>query len=188
MYKDELQGLISGFLNRGLVIVASDYEGSGTPGMYAWAQSAAQGKNLLDAARAARNFAPSNAGIRTILTGFSVGGHAMSMANEIADIYASDLELIGVVGLLAGVVKSSWVPELLMRSSARGYIVLGAAVQQAIWGAELAPASRILTDLGVSHLDVLEEQCMTETNEYTVDKSREKYLLTFNPGGFLLRD
>jgi hypothetical protein len=166
MYQDELQGLISGFLDRGLVIVASDYEGSGTPGMYAWAQSAAQGKNLLDAARAARNFAPSNAGIRTILTGFSVGGHAMSKANEIADIYASDLDLIGVVGLLAGVVKSSWIPELLMRSSSRGYIVLGAAVQQAIWGPELAPASRILTDLGVSHLDVLEEQCMTETNEY----------------------
>ena len=32
------------------------------------------------------------------------------------------------------------------------------------------------------------DQFLTETDEYTVDKSREKYLLTFNPGGFLLRD
>jgi len=166
MYQEQLSDTIGGLLSRGFVVVASDYEGSGTPGMYAWAQSAAQGKNLLDAARAAGNFAPAEAGNRTVLTGFSIGGHAMSKANEIASVYAPDLDLIGVIGLLAGVVKSSWVPELLMRSSARGYIVLGAAVQQAIWGAELAPASRILTDLGVSHLDVLEEQCMTETNEY----------------------
>jgi len=166
MYQEQLSDTIGGLLSRGFVVVASDYEGSGTPGMYAWAQSSAQGKNLLDAARAAGNFAPAGAGNRTVLTGFSVGGHAMSKANEIASVYAPDLDLIGVIGLLAGVVKSSWVPELLMRSSARGYIVLGAAVQQAIWGAELAPASRILTDLGVSHLDVLEEQCMTETNEY----------------------
>ena len=63
--------------------------------MHAWAESAAQGKNLLDAARAARNFLPSETSDKAFVTGFSVGGHAMSRANEIADVYAPDLEIMG---------------------------------------------------------------------------------------------
>lgn len=32
------------------------------------------------------------------------------------------------------------------------------------------------------------DEFLAENDKYTVDKSREKYLLTFNPGGYLLRD
>lgn len=31
------------------------------------------------------------------------------------------------------------------------------------------------------------DQFLAETDKFTVDKSREKYLITFNPGGFLLK-
>ena len=183
MYQEEMNGVITGLLTRGFVIVASDYEGSGTPGMYAWSISSALGKNVLDAARAAQNFQIAKANKKTFLTGFSIGGHVMSKANEIADVYSPDVELLGLLGILAGVVQSDWSAEMLMRSSyTRGYMVFGAAVEQAIWGEELAPASRRLTDLGISHLHVLESQCMTESNDYFAQfEAEELFKFPFDP-------
>ena len=160
--------MVSQFLSRGFVVVATDYEGHGTPGMYAWSQPAAQAKNILDASRAARRFRLAKAGDETFLLGVSIGGHSVAKANEAAGIYAPDVDLIGILGFTAGLVLSGndWVPELLMRSSERGYMVFSAAVEEAIWGPELAPTSRNLTDLAISHLDALEEGCMQEVNEY----------------------
>ena len=117
MNQQGIRTMVSELLKKDFVVVASDYEGHGTPGMHPWAESAAQGKNLLDAGRAAHNFVPSDASRKTFVTGFSIGGHAMSRANEIADVYAPDLEIMGIVGMLAGVVNSDWVPELVMRSN-----------------------------------------------------------------------
>ena len=166
----EIAGMVGQFLSRGFVVVATDYEGHGTPGMYAWSQPVAQAKNILDASRAAQRFHPAEAGDKTFILGVSIGGHSVAKANEEAEVYAPDVDLIGVLGFTAGLVLSGndWVPELLMRSSySRGYMVLGAAVEEAIWGPELAPMSRRLTDLAVSHLDALEgEGCMQGFNEY----------------------
>jgi hypothetical protein len=183
MYQEEINDLITELLARDFVIVASDYEGSGTPGMYAWSQSSALGKNILDAARAAQNFNLAKANKDTFITGFSIGGHAMSKANEIADVYSPETNLLGVIGILAGVIQSDWVAEMLMHSSyTRGYMVFGAAVEEAIWGKELAPLSRRLTDLAISHLGVLENQCMTETNDYFGQfEAEELFKFPFNP-------
>ena len=166
MNQQGVSTMVSELLKKDFVVVASDYEGHGTPGMHPWAESAAQGKNLLDAARAAHNFIPSGANRKTFITGFSIGGHAMSRANEIADVYAPDLEILGIVGMLAGVVNSDWVPELVMRSNIRGYMVLAAVVDEAVWGQELAPLENTLTDFAISKIGVLEELCWPEALAY----------------------
>ena len=166
MNQQGVSTMVSELLKKDFVVVASDYEGHGTPGMHPWAESAAQGKNLLDAARAARNFVPSSANRKTFITGFSIGGHAMSRANEIADVYAPDLEIMGIVGMLAGVVNSDWVPELVMRSNIRGYMVLAAVVDEAVWGQELAPLENTLTDFAIGKIGVLEELCWPEALAY----------------------
>ena len=166
MNQQGIRTMVSELLKKDFVVVASDYEGHGTPGMHPWAESAAQGKNLLDAGRAAHNFVPSDASRKTFVTGFSIGGHAMSRANEIADVYAPDLEIMGIVGMLAGVVNSDWVPELVMRSNIRGYMVLAAVVDEAVWGEELAPLTNTLTDFAIDKIGALEELCWPEALAY----------------------
>jgi len=166
MNQQGVSTMVTELLKKDFVVVASDYEGHGTPGMHPWAESAAQGKNLLDAARAAHNFGPGEANRKTFVTGFSIGGHAMSRANEIADVYAPDLEILGIAGMLAGVVNSDWVPELVMRSNIRGYMVLAAVVDEAVWGQELAPLENTLTDFAIGKIGVLEELCWPEALAY----------------------
>ena len=182
MNQQGVSTMVSELLKKDFVVVASDYEGHGTPGMHPWAESAAQGKNLLDAARAARNFVPGETNNTTFITGFSVGGHAMSRANEIGDVYAPDLEIIGIVGMLAGVVNSDWVPELVMRSNIRGYMVLAAVVDEAVWGEELAPLKNTLTDFAISKIGVLEELCWQEALAYYRQfEAEELFHFPYNP-------
>ena len=182
MNQQGVSTMVSELLKKDFVVVASDYEGHGTPGMHAWAESAAQGKNLLDAARAARNFLPSETSDKAFVTGFSVGGHAMSRANEIADVYAPDLEIMGIIGMLAGVVNSDWVAELVMRSQIRGYIVLSAVVDEAVWGSKLAPLENTLTDFAISKIGVLEELCWQEALAYYRQfEPEELFHFPYNP-------
>ncbi|MEU5161367.1 lipase family protein [Streptomyces sp. NPDC020875] len=87
---------IRGWLHRGVAVVATDYEGLGTPGPhpYLHARSAAYG--TIDIVRAARQ-----AGIGTsgtwVVTGQSQGGHAAISTAVYATRYAPELDYRGAV-------------------------------------------------------------------------------------------
>ena len=85
------------FLDRGYVVVATDYEGLGTPGPHPFLVGPSEGRGVLDAARAARLVRDSGAGSRVALLGHSQGGHAVLWAAELAPTYAPELEIAGAV-------------------------------------------------------------------------------------------
>ncbi|NJD29557.1 MAG: hypothetical protein FIA92_14860 [Chloroflexi bacterium] len=81
----------------GLVLVATDYEGLGTAGVHPYLVGVSEGRSLLDAIRAAGALPETSAGRRSIVLGISQGGHAALWAGEIAEAYAPELDVAGVV-------------------------------------------------------------------------------------------
>jgi alpha-beta hydrolase superfamily lysophospholipase len=79
----------------GYVVVATDYQGLGTPGVHPYLVGESEGRAVLDAARAARRL-PTGAGRRVLVFGHSQGGHAALFAGEIAHEYAPELRVLGV--------------------------------------------------------------------------------------------
>ena len=78
-------------LDARMIVVATDYEGLGTPGIqpYLVGQSEAQG--VLDAARAARSLVGRAASNTVVVIGYSQGGQAALFAGQIAQSYAPEL-------------------------------------------------------------------------------------------------
>ena len=94
---------LSAWLAEGFAIVASDYEGLGTPGRHPYLVTRSAGQPLLDAARAVVG---DGSGLRNqvVLVGQSQGGGAVVTAAGLAADYAPDLNVIGTVATGAGLI------------------------------------------------------------------------------------
>lgn len=85
-----------GLLDAGVMIVATDYPGLGTDGPHPYLDGAADGRSMIDAARAATAFGGSRT---TVFEGFSQGGQAALFAGRLAPTYAPELDVRGVVAV-----------------------------------------------------------------------------------------
>jgi acetyl esterase/lipase len=95
----DTDGLIWGLptmLAKGYVVVATDYQGLGTPGIHPYLIGKSEARSVLDSVRAARNMPQSGASNRFVVWGHSQGGHAALYTGELAKSYAPDLKLLGV--------------------------------------------------------------------------------------------
>src|SRR5664280_2045282 len=90
---------LSQFIDEGMIVAATDYQGLGTPGIHPYLVGQSEGQAVLDAARAARNLAGSIASDSVIIFGHSQGGQAALFAGQISHLYAPDLFVAGVVAV-----------------------------------------------------------------------------------------
>ncbi len=91
-------------INKGYVIVATDYQGLGGPGHHQYAQAVTNGRDVINALRAARAFKPAQAGQRAIVYGWSQGGGAtLGAAGQGAYARSSDgvtpVDILGFVAM-----------------------------------------------------------------------------------------
>ncbi|WP_249305010.1 alpha/beta hydrolase [Rhodococcus sp. 14-2483-1-1] len=91
-------GLVTPFLERGTVVVVTDYQGLGTPGDPAYLDRDAAAYDVIDAVRAARNVVP-DVGTRWGAVGTSQGGQAVWAAAERNADYGDGLQLVGAAAL-----------------------------------------------------------------------------------------
>lgn len=94
-----LSGTIPGLedmLARGYVVVATDYEGLGTPGVHAYLVGDSEARSVIDSVRAARNLAGAHATERFAVWGHSQGGHAALFTGEVVGEYAPELKLVAL--------------------------------------------------------------------------------------------
>lgn len=84
------------FLERGYVVVATDYEGLGTAGPHPYLVGEVAAMNALDSARAALNMEGVDARAEFAVWGHSQGGHASLFTGELAGTYAPELEMVAV--------------------------------------------------------------------------------------------
>lgn len=86
-------------IDRGWVMVATDYVGLGTEGPHPYLIGEGEGRSVLDAARAARQLEDLDLADETVVWGHSQGGHAALWAGQLADGYAPDDQVVGVAAL-----------------------------------------------------------------------------------------
>lgn len=150
-------GLAAPFLERGMVVVATDYEGLGTPGRHPYIVGESEARGVLDIVRAARELEErTGASDEVVVWGHSQGGHAALFANQIAKEWAPELELVGTV---AGAPPSqlSLIAAALKDSPFRFYLGMVAAG----WSAAYPDAdpSLVLTPEGLDRLAMVDEGC-----------------------------
>ncbi len=155
-----VSGLATPFLQRGMVVAASDFEGLGTPGRHPYIAGESEGRGTLDIVRAARNLQErTGASERVVIWGHSQGGHAALFANQIAAEWAPEL---AVVGTVAGAPPSQLplIASALRDSPYRFY--LGMVV--AGWSAAFPDAdpSLVLSPLGLELMDLVDEGCSAD--------------------------
>lgn len=161
--------LAAPFLERGMVVVATDYEGLGTPGRHPYIAGESEGRGVLDIVRAARSLGDrTGASERVVIWGHSQGGHAALFANQIAADWAPELEVVGTV---AGAPPSqlNLIAAALKNSPFRYYLAMVAAGWSAAYPE--ADPSTVLTEEGVATLDAVDTGCGSELAEAWSDAS-----------------
>lgn len=151
----------NGLLAAGYLVVASDFEGLGTPGRHPYIVGESEARGTLDIVRLAQSFPNANASKRYAVWGHSQGGHAAMFAGHIAKSYAPEIELVADV---AGAPPSQLllVNAALQTSPYKHYIAMVAAAMNAAYGDQKADLTQVLTPEGIEFLKNIDTMCSTE--------------------------
>ncbi|MCX6509652.1 MAG: alpha/beta fold hydrolase [Actinobacteria bacterium] len=156
-----LTATANGLLAAGYLVVASDFEGLGTPGRHPYIVGESEARGTLDIVRLAQSFPNANASKRYAVWGHSQGGHAAMFAGHIAKSYAPEIELVADV---AGAPPSQLllVNAALQTSPYKHYIAMVAAALNAAYGDQKADLTQVLTPEGIEFLKNMDTMCSTE--------------------------
>lgn len=117
-------------LDRGAIVVATDYEGLGTPGVPTQSDGAAEGRAILDSVRAAASLPGVGSFGDVIVAGHSQGGPAALFAAQVSGAYAPELHVGGVMAFAPGA-ELPTLADSLTSSAAKGLVLVGAAGMRA---------------------------------------------------------
>jgi pimeloyl-ACP methyl ester carboxylesterase len=155
---------IQSFIKQGYVVVATDYQGLGTPGEHPYLVGVSEGRGVLDIARAAHEMSPANASTKVLVYGHSQGGQAALFAGQIAATYAPDLHLLGVAAVAPVSDLTELLPEATATPAALGYAVMAAVGFHAAYpDTNLAS---VLTPLAIAGLGYVDQHCAADVIDH----------------------
>ena len=162
-------------LDAGYVVAATDYEGLGTPGAHPYLVGDSEGRSVLDAARAAARIDGAGAGGRVVAAGHSQGGHAVLFAGALADDYAPELDLLGVVASapaaeLTTLLRSAVPISLAFGLVASAIYAYGQTYDELVLG-------DVLTPTGIARIGVVEEECLQGVTDAYSDERTSAWLV-----------
>jgi acetyl esterase/lipase len=145
-------------LDAGYVVAATDYEGLGTPGRHPYIVGESEARGVIDSVRAAGQLDGVETSDQYVVWGHSQGGHAAMFSLHIADEWAPELKLVGVV---AGAPPSQFdlLYSVLQRSPFRYYLVMASAGINAAYGDDAAPLDAVIEPAGVEAVDLVDQGC-----------------------------
>lgn len=151
-------------LAQGWNVAIVDYQGLGTPGVHPYLNREIAGNNTLDMARATIETLQLPADTPIALFGYSQGGGATAAAAELADEYASELNIRAVY---AGAIPADLTDTALhIRGSALaglvGYFMNGLVAE---YPETKEPIERMLSPLGQDFLKLTADECIGATVE-----------------------
>ena len=140
----------------GYVVVATDYEGLGTPGLHPYLVGESEARSILDSVRAVRQMEGLNASDKCAVAGISQGGHAALHAGQYWQTYAPELDLVGVISM-APPSQATLMYDAIINSSSKGFIYMALAAYDAAY--DEVDIEEVLTPQGVELLAELENGC-----------------------------
>ena len=174
---------LESFLDAGVVVVATDYPGLGTPGPHPYLVGESEGRAVLDSVRAAQNVVGEDAGSKVTVFGHSQGGHSTIYAAEIAPTYAPELDLVAV----AAMAPPTNLAELVVadEGSVSGVLLTALAIDSWSHYYPDTPANAIVHEEFIAPIRDLARKCIFTNDQDLVDvpdivELRDRFLST-NP-------
>ena len=140
----------------GYVVVATDYEGLGTPGLHPYLVGESEARSILDSVRAVQQMEGLNASDKFAVAGISQGGHAALHAGQYWQTYAPELDLVGVVSM-APPSQATLMYDAIINTSSKGFIYMALAAYDDAY--DEIDIAEVLTPQGVDLLAELENGC-----------------------------
>jgi pimeloyl-ACP methyl ester carboxylesterase len=161
-YLSITQAILDGFVKRGYVVVATDYEGFGAVNTPAYLVGSAEARSAIDIMRAARKIDLA-IGTRYVVMGHSQGGHADLFTAAIGPDYAPDLIFLGNVAMAPASHIGELVQQVVTGSQPSPILPFVTYVLQsyATYYPEIA-LDRILTPAALQHLPDTWEGCIDD--------------------------
>ena len=162
----------------GYAIVATDYEGLGTPGLHPYIVGQSEARSVLDSVRAAQHLGGISVTEEFVVWGHSQGGHAAMHTGRHWQEYAPELQLLGVA---SGAPPSQFalLYDVLLGGPYQGYLAMAsAAFAEAYDEIEL---DQIYTDEAIALMDVLETGCTQDVFDVFNPLSKEELLKVSSP-------
>lgn len=150
-------------VSAGYAVVMTDYQGLGVEGSSSYLIGELEGRNILDAARAAFAFPDLDLQPDLMIWGQSQGGHAALFAGQLAPTYAPELDVVGVVAEAPATDLATMYAELI-EADARGGIISLPLMTIGAWVEEYPEIvlDAVLTEQGQEVLErVVKPSCLT---------------------------
>jgi pimeloyl-ACP methyl ester carboxylesterase len=155
-----VEALLDGYVELGYAVVATDYEGLGTPGTQAYLVGDGEARGALDIMRAARSIDP-DIGTRYLVMGHSQGGHADLFTAAMGPTYAREFTLVGNVAIAPASHTGELMQAAITASNPTPILPFIAYLLQsyAAYYPEVA-LDRILAPEAINHLQDLQQSCI----------------------------
>src|SRR5262249_11779323 len=144
-------------VSQGYVVVATDYEGLGTPGTHPYLVGESEARGVLDIIRAAHQIRDTKANDTAFVWGQSQGGQAALFAGEIAPTYAPGIDLKGVASGAPATDAAAMSPAAATIPDTLGFAVMGMIGLQAAY--PQAKVSDVLTPAGLAQTRIVDDKC-----------------------------
>lgn len=148
-------------LKRGYAVVSTDYTGMGVPGPDSYLVGETEGRNVLDAARAARDLLDTGASDRVLLWGHSQGGQSALFAAQLARSYAPELDVRAVAVAAPATDLASLLRADIGDVSGVSIGSYAFAAYADVYG---APLDSILTPEAIAALPAMNDFCLLTQN------------------------
>ena len=150
---------LDAFLEHGMIVAATDYEGLGTPGIHPYLVGQSEAQSVLDSARAAGNLVGKSASNQVAVVGFSQGGQAALFSAQIAASYAPELFVAATVAVAPVTSLDEFVPA---RPTAgpdpdSAYALMALDAWSKVYGN--LPLSSMLSDAVIRQSAVIDARC-----------------------------
>lgn len=146
------------WLQAGFAVVATDYQGLGGPGPHPYLYWRAEGRSVLDAARAALADRPGAIANQVLIAGQSQGSGAALGATKLSQTYAPDLKVLGVVATGVNTTFPDGPVKLPPRNASNMFLSLASGGLKD----GSPPIEDIVTPVGRQLLDVARRGCTKE--------------------------
>jgi len=158
-YLGPIESVLDGFVANGFAVVATDYEGQGTPGVHPYLIGTAEARDTIDMVRAARQLTP-QLSTRWVVMGHSQGGHAVLFTTALAGSWAPELHLLGGVAEAPGAYLSPFIAAMRKADKATpAFAFVGLFVQAAASVDPTVRVDSIFTPQALALVPQLSSQC-----------------------------
>jgi pimeloyl-ACP methyl ester carboxylesterase len=148
---------LKAMIDRGYVVVETDYPGLGTPGVHPYLVGDSEARATLDAVRAVRALPDARAGDRFVVWGHSQGGQAALFTAIEAASYAPDLKLLGVAAAAPATDLAALLTADLDTPAGQNLTAMTLWSWSRVFG---APADRVLDPQARATVDALAAECI----------------------------